>query len=245
MFLLKNVSFAYEKKKILNNISFSIDHGEFVSIFGRNGSGKSTLAKLLAALVFPQEGNIFVNGTNTQESEKIFDIRRKVGFTFQNPDDQIIAKIVEDEVAFGPENLGIPNPNLCELVNDSLECVGLACQRKKDVNKLSGGDKQKTIFAGSLALGVECIILDEITSMLDTQSRSEVLSQIIRLQKEKKMTIIMLTHHIDEIVLANRVLVLEKGKLIADGKPKEMKKKFFDAYEEMKPKFVKKKTLAS
>ena len=212
----KNVTFVYERSKILDNISFCIEKGDFVSIIGRNGSGKSMLARHVNGLLLPTSGDVFVNGMNTKDKSKIYDIRQKVGLTFQNPDNQIVAGTVEEDAAFGLSNLGIPRDLMRKKINDALESLGISQYKTSDVDNLSGGTKQKLILAGALAMGAECLVLDEPTSMLDPESCRVVMDELIRLN-QLGITIILLTHHMNEAKLARKIFVLDSGKLVAKG----------------------------
>ncbi|MCL2313391.1 MAG: energy-coupling factor transporter ATPase [Firmicutes bacterium] len=210
----ENVSFFYGENKILNDITFSVKKGEFIAITGRNGSGKSTLAKHINGLILPSIGNVFVNNINTKDNDKIFEIRKKVGFTFQDPDNQIIAGTVEEDVAFGPSNLGVPRIFLRKRVDSALKTVNIIEYKTTDTNKLSGGNKQKLILAGALAMGAECLVLDEPTSMLDPESREKIFKELIKLKEDKQITIILLTHNITyEAKLADRIFKLENGSI--------------------------------
>ncbi|GMB10247.1 MAG: ATP-binding cassette domain-containing protein [Candidatus Improbicoccus devescovinae] len=220
---IENVFFDVQKLgcyhnniKVLDSVSFKIKKGEFVIIFGNNGSGKSTLAKHLNALILPDEGDVFVDGMNTKLEEFCFKIRQKVSFTFQNPDNQIVADRIEHDVAFGPENLGLSTEEIRYNVNKALKLVGLYEQKDSYIKTLSGGNKQKLVIAGAIAMGAECLVLDEPTSMLDETSKREILNKILVLNQEKNITIILLTHNLDEFNFAKRILILENGKLISD-----------------------------
>lgn len=226
----KNVTFDYPNfdneeegsNRALDNISFDVKKGEFVGIIGHNGSGKSTLSKLLNAILLPNEGDIEIKGMNTKDPEKTWDIRQTAGMVFQNPDNQLVATIVEDDVAFGPENLGVPPKEIRERVDNCLEIVGMSDFKKSEPNNLSGGQKQRVAIAGILAMEPECIILDEPTAMLDPNGRKEVIKTIKKLNQEKDMTILHVTHFMDELVDADRIIVMDNGKIVMEGKPKEI-----------------------
>lgn len=225
MIEFQNVTFIYDDKKILDNISFSIEPGDFVSIVGRNGSGKSVLTKHINGILLPTSGDVLVDGMNTNDESKIYDIRRIVGFTFQDPDDQIVSGTVEEDTAFGLANLGTPRDIMIQKIDESLSRVGISHYRKYDVESLSGGTKQKLVLAGALAMGVKYLVLDEPTSMLDSESCSLVMNELIKLNKSG-MTIILLTHHMNEAKLANKTFILEDGKIVASGSPDIIEKEF-------------------
>jgi energy-coupling factor transport system ATP-binding protein len=236
IFELDGVSFSYttyeegKEVKALKDISVSIEKGDFVVVLGRNGSGKSTFARHLNALLIPQAGTVLVLGNNTAEEKNIWDIRRKAGMVFQNPDNQIIATTVEEDVAFGPENLGVEPSEIRDRVDEALNAVGISKFKKDAPHLLSGGQKQRVAIAGILAMKPECIILDEATSMLDPIGRKEVLAVLRKLNKEDNITIIHITHHMDEAALANRVIVIDNGNIVLDGTPQEV----FTRVEEIK-----------
>ena len=226
---VNNLKFKYpaseideETPTILDDISFKVNKGEFVGIIGHNGSGKSTLAKLLNAINIPTEGEIKVKGMDTKDDNNLWDIRQTAGMAFQNPDNQLVATIVEDDVAFGPENLGVPPEEIRERVDACLETVGMSDFKRSEPNNLSGGQKQRVAIAGILAMEPECIILDEPTAMLDPNGRKEVINTIKKLNKEKDMTILHITHYMDELIDADRIIVLDKGKILLEGKPKDI-----------------------
>jgi len=223
---VKDMSFVYDISGnlslcALKGISFTISRGEHVALIGSNGSGKSTLAKLLNGLIFPAEGDINVDGINTRQKSKAYEIRKKVGIVFQNPDNQIVATIVEDDVAFGPENLGIVRDEMAERVDWALEKTGMIENRYRVVSKLSGGQKQKVAIAGVLAMKPSVIIFDESTSMLDPRGKRDIL-EIIHALKQEGITIIHITHSMEEVVDADKVIVLNKGRLKFMGTPKEL-----------------------
>ena len=226
----KNVSYTYEPDEegaelpspALKDISLSIKKGEFVAVLGHNGSGKSTLAKLTNAILVPTEGQVVVDGIDTSDEERLYDIRRRVGMVFQNPDNQIVATIVEDDVAFGPENLGVEPGEIRRRVDDALKAVGMYDFRKREPHKLSGGQKQRVAIAGIIAMQTGCIVLDEPTAMLDPKGRAEVFDTVRRLNREMGITVIFVTHFMDEAVRADRVVVIDSGKLFLDGTPREV-----------------------
>jgi len=206
----------------VNNVSFEIKRGEFVAILGHNGSGKSTLAKHLNAILFPTEGTVFVDGKDTSEDANLWDVRETVGMVFQNPDNQIIGQVVEEDVGFGPENLGVPTAEIWERMEESLKAVGMYEFRKKSPNRLSGGQKQRVSIAGVLAMHPQCIVLDEPTAMLDPIGRKEVIRAVRALNDVEKITAILITHYMDEIVHADKVIVMDKGKIAMAGTPREI-----------------------
>lgn len=203
----------------LNNINLTIQSGEFVAIIGTNGSGKSTLAKHFNALLQPTEGKCLVNGMDTTNYADLWNIRQNVGMVFQNPDNQIVAAVVEEDVAFGPENLGVPPAEIRERVSGALQAVGMEAYRHHGPHLLSGGQKQRIAIAGVLAMRPQCLIMDEPTAMLDPQGRLEVLNTVHRLNKEEKITVVHITHFMEEAVLADRVVVMEQGSIALQGKP--------------------------
>lgn len=211
---------------VLNNLSLEINEGEFVAVLGHNGSGKSTFAKLLNMILIPTEGEIYIDGKNiadeSMSDEDVLDLRKKIGMVFQNPDNQLVATIVEDDVAFGPENLGIPSAEIRSRVDNALGDVGMLDYAKHEPHRLSGGQKQRVAIAGIMAMMPKCIIFDESTAMLDPMGRKEVMSSIIRLNKEKNITIVMITHYMEEAAMADRIIVLDDGCMILDGTPSEV-----------------------
>ncbi|XVE33662.1 energy-coupling factor transporter ATPase [Wukongibacter baidiensis] len=218
-----------EKVTAVNNLSLDIKDGEFVAVLGHNGSGKSTLAKLINAILLPSGGKVYVNNMDTSDVEQLWDIRQCAGMVFQNPDNQIVATIVEEDVAFGPENLGIVSSEIRDRVDESLKAVGIYALRRKPPHLLSGGQKQRVAIAGVLAMKPRCIIFDEPTAMLDPSGRKEVMDAIMKLNKEG-ITIIHITHFMDEAVNADRVIVMEDGKVALSGNPKQV----FSKVEELK-----------
>lgn len=222
---VKNLNFSYNtntNKFLLKNINLTIQEGEFIGIAGANGSGKSTFAKMLNALLLPTEGTVSIFGLDTKESKNLFAIRRQAGMVFQNPDNQTVATIVEDDVAFGVENLAIARPEMIERVNFALNAVGMQDFKNRSVAKLSGGQKQKIAIAGMLAILPKILILDEATAMLDPKGRKEIMQIAQKLNKEQGMTIIAITHFMDELLLADRAIVLHDGEIVLDGSPKEI-----------------------
>lgn len=223
---LENVVFSYSDddnvksaKNAVDGVSLDIKKGEFVALLGHNGCGKSTIAKHLNAMLLPDSGKVLIDGDDTADEEKTYDIRKKVGLVLQNPDNQLVASIVEEDVAFGPENLGIPPLEIRERVDYALKAVGMYEYREHAPYKLSGGQKQRVAIAGILAMLPECIVLDEPTAMLDPNGRDEVLSTLLRLNKEKNITVVLITHYMDEAVLADRVVVMDSGKILTQGTP--------------------------
>lgn len=229
IFDVQEVSFSYKSYgelpveiPALENVSAKIDKGDFVVILGRNGSGKSTFSRLLNALLVPQKGIVLVAGKDTSKEENVWGIRSTAGMVFQNPDNQIIATTVEEDVAFGPENLGVEPSEIRRRVDDALKTVGIEEFKKNAPHLLSGGQKQRVAIAGILAMKPECIILDEATSMLDPVGRREVIKVLKQLNKEENITIIHITHHMDEAALANRLIIIDHGQIVLDGTPKEV-----------------------
>lgn len=208
--------------RAVDQVDLDVEKGEFIAILGHNGSGKSTLAKHMNAILSPTEGTIYVAGMDTGDESRIWDIRRTAGMVFQNPDNQIIGQIVEEDVGFGPENMGIPTKEIWERVEESLKAVGMYAYRKHSPNKLSGGQKQRVSIAGVLAMHPECIVLDEPTAMLDPQGRKEVIRAVRALNEVENITIILITHYMEEVVMADKVFVMDKGSIRMQGKPKEI-----------------------
>ena len=207
---------------VFEDLDLRVDEGEFVAVLGTNGCGKSTLAKHFNCILLPTGGKVWVSGMDTSDESKLIDIRRRVGMVFQNPDNQIVANVVEEDVAFGPENLGIASPEIRHRVDRALKQVGMYEYREHAPHLLSGGQKQRIAIAGVIAMEPKCIVLDEPTAMLDPKGRREVMETVLRLNREKKITVILITHHMDEAAQAGRVVVLHKGKVAADGTPKEV-----------------------
>lgn len=224
----QNVSFSYgtdegeEKVDVIENLNLNIEKGSFTAVLGHNGSGKSTLAKLTNGILFPQQGKVLVDGSETKPDDSIFDIRKKVGMVFQNPDNQIVASIVEEDVAFGVENLGVPPQECRRRVDEAMKTVGIYEQRLKAPHKLSGGQKQRVAVAGIIAMKPECIVLDEPTAMLDPSGRAEVLETIKKLNKEEGITVVLITHYMDEAVQADRVVVMDGGQIVMDDTPQNV-----------------------
>lgn len=228
-FDVQEVSFAYSsygevpvEVPALENVSARIEKGDFVVILGRNGSGKSTFSRLLNALLVPGKGVVLVAGKDTSDEDNVWDIRSTAGMVFQNPDNQIIATTVEEDVAFGPENLGVEPSEIRKRVDEALETVGISQYKRNAPHLLSGGQKQRVAIAGILAMKPECIILDEATSMLDPLGRREVIKVLRKLNREENITIIHITHHMDEAAMANRLIIIDHGQIVLDGTPQEV-----------------------
>lgn len=222
--VVDNISFRYDEdgEYVLSDVSLTVRRGEFLALLGANGSGKSTLAKHLNAILLPEGGKVFVRGLDTADEDVTQFIRQTVGMVFQNPDNQIVASIVEEDVAFGPENLGIKNPELRKRVDDALKAVGMYDYRMRAPHMLSGGQKQRVAIAGIIAMQPECIVLDEPTAMLDPQGRREVMESIRSLCDKMGVTIVLITHFMDEAVTADRVVVMHKGGILLEGTPSEV-----------------------
>ncbi len=226
----KDVTFGYgeddedikKDEYVLENLNLSIEKGDFVAVLGHNGCGKSTLAKLCNGINIPKYGSVLVDGIDTKDEDRINDIRQRVGMVFQNPDNQIVATIVEDDVAFGPENLGVEPGEIRKRVDEALKNVGMYDFRLSEPHKLSGGQKQRVAIAGIIAMKPQCIVLDEPTSMLDPRGRREVMETVKMLNEDFGITVVFITHYMDEAARANRVIVMDEGKIILDGKPKEV-----------------------
>lgn len=208
--------------RAVDEVSLDIKQGEFVAILGHNGSGKSTLAKHINAILYPTEGTVWVDGMDTSDEDKLWDIRQKAGMVFQNPDNQIIGQIVEEDVGFGPENLGVPTKEIWERVEESLKAVGMYEFRKYSPNKLSGGQKQRVSIAGVIAMHPKCIVLDEPTAMLDPNGRKEVIRAVHALNDVENITVVLITHYMEEIIYADKVFVMDDGKVAMEGTPKEI-----------------------
>ena len=222
-----NVSFAYELEdegvvNAVNDFSLEVPEGQFLAVLGHNGCGKSTVAKLINGILVPNKGKVTVEEMDTSDEEKTVDIRKTVGMVFQNPDNQIVATIVEDDVAFGPENLGVEPSEIRKAVDSALKAVGMYEFRKREPHRLSGGQKQRVAIAGVIAMNTKCIVMDEPTAMLDPQGRKEVMDTVMKLNREFGITVILITHYMDEAVKADRVIVMDGGRIAMDGTPKEV-----------------------
>lgn len=211
-----------EINRAIDELSLDIRTGDFVAILGHNGSGKSTFAKQINGILLPTEGTVWISGMDTSDDTHIWDIRKTAGMVFQNPDNQIIGNIVEEDVGFGPENLGVPTEEIWKRVDESLEAVGMMAYRMKSPNKLSGGQKQRVAIAGVMAMKPQCIILDEPTAMLDPTGRREVISTLHQLNRKEGITVLLITHYMEEVINADRVIVMDDGKLVMDGTPREI-----------------------
>lgn len=220
---IKNLSFQYEgsSKKVLKNLNIDIKEGEFICVLGHNGSGKSTLAKLINAQYIPTEGDILVGNMNTKDEDNLWNIREMCGMVFQNPDNQLVATIVEEDVAFGPENLGVPREELRKRVDECLELVGMSEYKRHSPALLSGGQKQRIAIAGILAMNPKCLLMDEPTAMLDPQGRKDILDTVLKLREMGK-TIIHITHYMEECVNADRIIVINEGNVVLEGTPREV-----------------------
>lgn len=216
--------------RAIDGVSLKIEEGSFVAILGHNGSGKSTFAKTLNGILLPSGGAVLISGMNTADDAKLLDIRREVGMVFQNPDNQIIANLVEDDVGFGPENLGVPTEDIWKRVDAALAAVGMTAYRLKSPNHLSGGQKQRVAIAGVMAMHPKCIVLDEPTAMLDPNGRKEVIRTITELNRSEGVTVVLITHYMEEVVGADRLIVMDGGHVIMDGTPREV----FSHVEELK-----------
>ena len=231
----EGLRFAYAEEGavnhfVLDGVSLDIEEGSFVAVLGHNGSGKSTLAKHLNAILLPSGGKVYVDGIDTADEDKLLDIRRTVGMVFQNPDNQIVANVVEEDVAFAPENLGVPPAEIRRRVDDALKAVGMYEYREHAPHLLSGGQKQRVAIAGVIAMAPRCIVLDEPTAMLDPIGRAEVMKTIRELNRSSGVTVVLITHHMDEAAQADRLVVMAKGRVVADGTPR----KVFQRVEELK-----------
>ncbi len=228
----KNLVFEYIRRdeegnvdgiiRAVDGITAEVQPGEFVAILGHNGSGKSTIAKLINAILEPTEGCLYVDGRNVADENELWKIRQTAGMVFQNPDNQIIASVVEEDVAFGPENLGVPTEDIWVRVEESLAAVGMLEYRQHSPNKLSGGQKQRVAIAGIMAMKPKCIVLDEPTAMLDPSGRQEVLKTLHELNEKEKVTVLLITHYMDEVIGADRVIVMDDGKIVMQGTPREV-----------------------
>lgn len=216
--------------RALDDLNIDVEKGDFIGILGHNGSGKSTLAKQLNAILLPTKGSVLIKGMDTQEEDKTWDIRQTAGMVFQNPDNQIIGTVVEEDVGFGPENLGVPTEEIWERVEKSLEVVDMLDYRTQSPNNLSGGQKQRVAIAGIMAMEPECIILDEPTAMLDPNGRKEVIQTVHELNKNLGVTVVLITHYMNEVINADKIFVMDQGKIVMQGKPKDI----FSRVEELK-----------
>ena len=209
-------------RRAIDGVDIDIPQGSFVAVLGHNGSGKSTLAKHMNAILVPTDGTMWVDGKDTKDMEKLWEIRQSAGMVFQNPDNQIIGTVVEEDVGFGPENLGVPTKEIWKRVEDSLRAVGMLDRRKDSPNKLSGGQKQRVAIAGVIAMEPKCIVLDEPTAMLDPNGRKEVISAVEKLRREKNVTVILITHYMEEVGDADQVFVMDDGRIVMHGTPREI-----------------------
>ncbi len=219
-----------EVNRAIDDMNVDIKKGDFVAILGHNGSGKSTFAKQVNGILLPTEGTVWISDMDTSDSSRIWDIRKTAGMVFQNPDNQIIGNIVEEDVGFGPENLGVPTEEIWKRVDESLEAVGMTAYRMKSPNKLSGGQKQRVAIAGVMAMRPQCIVLDEPTAMLDPNGRKDVIRTVRELNKREGITVLLITHYMEEVVHADRVIVMDDGRIVMDGTPREI----FSRVEELK-----------
>lgn len=208
--------------RAVDEVDIDVRQGDFVAILGHNGSGKSTLAKHINAILYPTEGTVWVDGMDTSQEKNLWDVRQSAGMVFQNPDNQIIGNVVEEDVGFGPENIGVPTDEIWRRVDESLEAVGMTAYRYKSPNKLSGGQKQRVAIAGVMAMRPECIVLDEPTAMLDPNGRREVIKTVRELNRREGITVLLITHYMEEVISADRVIVMDDGKLVMDGTPREI-----------------------
>ena len=208
--------------RAIDQVNLEVEEGQFIAVLGHNGSGKSTLAKHLNAILVPTEGTVWVDGTNTSDPNELWNVRQSAGMVFQNPDNQIIGTVVEEDVGFGPENLGVPTDEIWQRVEDSLKAVGMISYRHHSPNKLSGGQKQRVAIAGVIAMKPRCIVLDEPTAMLDPNGRKEVLRTVEELRKKEKVTVILITHYMEEVIDADKVFVMDHGHVVMEGTPREV-----------------------
>ena len=232
MIRAEKLVFEYDKRdedgnvigscRAIDGVDIDIPQGSCVAVLGHNGSGKSTLAKHMNAILVPTDGTMWVDGKDTKDMEKLWEIRQSAGMVFQNPDNQIIGTVVEEDVGFGPENLGVPTKEIWKRVDDSLRAVGMLDRRKDSPNKLSGGQKQRVAIAGVIAMEPKCIVLDEPTAMLDPNGRREVIATLHELNRQEKITVLLITHYMEEVIDADRVIVMDDGKLVMDGTPREI-----------------------
>ena len=232
MIQTEKLVYEYEKRdeegnvigtsRAIDEVDIEAKEGQFIAILGHNGSGKSTLAKHLNAILLPTEGSVWVDGKNTSNPDELWNVRQSAGMVFQNPDNQIIGTVVEEDVGFGPENLGVPTDEIWQRVEESLKAVGMIEYRHHSPNKLSGGQKQRVAIAGVVAMEPKCIVMDEPTAMLDPVGRREVLKTVHKLRKQKKVTVILITHYMEEVVDADKIFVMDHGKVVMEGSPKEI-----------------------
>ena len=232
MIQTEKLVYEYEKRdeegnvigtsRAIDEVDIEAKEGQFIAILGHNGSGKSTLAKHLNAILMPTEGSVWVDGKNTSNPDELWNVRQSAGMVFQNPDNQIIGTVVEEDVGFGPENLGVPTDEIWQRVEESLKAVGMIEYRHHSPNKLSGGQKQRVAIAGVVAMEPKCIVIDEPTAMLDPVGRREVLKTVHKLRKQKKVTVILITHYMEEVVDADKIFVMDHGKVVMEGSPKEI-----------------------
>ena len=232
MIQTEKLVYEYEKRdeegnvigtsRAIDEVDIEAKEGQFIAVLGHNGSGKSTFAKHLNALVMPTEGSVWVDGKNTSNPDELWNVRQSAGMVFQNPDNQIIGTVVEEDVGFGPENLGVPTDEIWQRVEESLKAVGMIEYRHHSPNKLSGGQKQRVAIAGVVAMEPKCIVMDEPTAMLDPVGRREVLKTVHKLRKQKKVTVILITHYMEEVVDADKIFVMDHGKVVMEGSPKEI-----------------------
>ena len=216
--------------RAIDHLDLDIEQGSFVAILGHNGSGKSTFAKTLNGILLPTEGTVWISGMDTADDDRLLDVRKTVGMVFQNPDNQIIANVVEEDVGFGPENIGVPTEEIWKRVDESLKAVGMTAYRLKSPNRLSGGQKQRVAIAGVMAMRPRCIVLDEPTAMLDPNGRKDVIRTVSELNKAEHITVLLITHYMEEVIGADRVIVMDDGKMVMDGTPREI----FSRVEELK-----------
>ena len=216
--------------RAIDHLDLNIEQGSFVAILGHNGSGKSTFAKTLNGILLPTEGTVWISGMDTADDDRLLDVRKTVGMVFQNPDNQIIANVVEEDVGFGPENIGVPTEEIWKRVDESLKAVGMTAYRMKSPNRLSGGQKQRVAIAGVMAMRPKCIVLDEPTAMLDPNGRKDVIRTVSELNKAEHITVLLITHYMEEVIGADRVIVMDDGKMVMDGTPREI----FSRVEELK-----------
>lgn len=232
MIRVRQLVYDYEKRdkegnyagvtRAIDEVDLDVKPGQFVAVLGHNGSGKSTLAKHLNAILVPTGGTVWVDGRNTRDPEEVFPVRKTAGMVFQNPDNQIIGTVVEEDVGFGPENLGVPTDEIWTRVEESLKTVGMLEYRNHSPNKLSGGQKQRVAIAGVLAMEPQCIVLDEPTAMLDPNGRKEVIRTLHELREKKQVTVILITHYMEEVIDADRIFVMDSGRVVAQGTPREI-----------------------